>query len=345
MKAILLHLAAIRGPLDDAAGGTRRREHPFELHARKHVGIAPVAELAAQRRLELLEAGRENHAAHVDLAFHGQLIVANGAGRTGLHALHALAAQAARQAAPGFGDGLLRGVALVDLGEGAQARGQVHVRHGDAVFPRRARLGIGGRLGLRGGRRRLRQLAAAKVGIDGLGGSVALAHGIGDGSRTQHGVSAREDAGDAGGQRALVGGDPAARARGHAQAGRIDGLADGHDDGVRGQHGGLRFVEARLGLPGLAGPGDARVESDAGDLAAGGLDPGGSQIGVEDHAFLEGFGQLPRDGPAFPRGSCDRPPSPIARRAYAARSGPRPWPRRRRRSPPRSGRWPASSRC
>ncbi len=145
-----LHRAAIRGALDDSAGGTRRGEHPLELDAREHVGIAPVAELAPQRRLELLETGRENHAAHVELAFHNLLIVANGARRTGFHALHALAAQAARQAAPGFGNGLLRGVALVDLGEGALPRGQVHLRHGDAVFPRRARLGIAGRLGLRG---------------------------------------------------------------------------------------------------------------------------------------------------------------------------------------------------
>ena len=65
----LLHLAAIRRPLDMAAGRTRGREHPLELHAREHVGVAPVAELAAQRGLELLEARREDDAADADLVF------------------------------------------------------------------------------------------------------------------------------------------------------------------------------------------------------------------------------------------------------------------------------------
>ncbi len=67
--------AAIRGPLHVTAGGTRGREHPLELHAGEHVGVSPVAELAAQRGLELLEAGREDHAAHVDLHFGGPLVV------------------------------------------------------------------------------------------------------------------------------------------------------------------------------------------------------------------------------------------------------------------------------
>ena len=80
---------------------------------------------------------------------------------------------------------------------------------------------------------------------------------------------------------------------------RVDCLADGRDDGIRGQDDGLRFVEARRGLPGEAGPRNARVESDGGDLSAGGLDSGGSQIGAEGHAFFESFGRFPGMGRHF----------------------------------------------
>ena len=94
-----LHLtAAIRRPLDLSAGRTRGREHAFELDAGQDVRVSPVAELASESALELLEAGGEDHAAGVDLDLFGLLSVVH---RPAVHALthcmHSLHSPQARQ--------------------------------------------------------------------------------------------------------------------------------------------------------------------------------------------------------------------------------------------------------
>ena len=67
------------------------REHPLELHVGEHVGGEAEAELAAPRGVERLEAGREHHAADLQVDGFLRLVVVDGAGLADLGAQPALA--------------------------------------------------------------------------------------------------------------------------------------------------------------------------------------------------------------------------------------------------------------
>ncbi len=112
---------------------------------------------------------------------------------------------------------------------------------------------------------------------------MALGHGVHHGSRTEHGVAAGEQAGDAGGEGVLVGGDPPA-----GRPGRTDSLPDGHDDRVSLQNSCLGVVEPRIELLVLIEDTGAGAESDGAVL-----DLGWAEAVVEGHTFFEGLGGFP----------------------------------------------------
>ena len=203
-----------------------RGEHALELHAGEHVGVAAVAEFAAQAGLELLVAGREDDRADVHGFGLGLHVVDDGAGTAGLHALHALAAQTASQAALGLGHGLFGGVAGLDLAEVPRAILDDDLGH--ILFGRDlgSRIGIG-RDGFLAGVEHGHGLAA-QIRTDGLGRMMSVRHGLDQRSRSQHHVAAGEDSWHLRGERG-VGRDLAAFER-HSLD--VRGLADGDDDVV-----------------------------------------------------------------------------------------------------------------
>ena len=71
--------------------GPGGREHPLELHVGQHVRGEAEAELAAARGVEGLEAGREHHAADLQLDRLLRLVVVDGPGLADLGAQAALA--------------------------------------------------------------------------------------------------------------------------------------------------------------------------------------------------------------------------------------------------------------
>ncbi len=91
MKASRRGGLAVGGAADVAVRGAGGREHPLELHAAEHVGGQPVAELAAPRGVEGLEAGREDHGPDVQFELLDLLIVVDRAGLADLRAQAALA--------------------------------------------------------------------------------------------------------------------------------------------------------------------------------------------------------------------------------------------------------------
>ena len=291
-----LDLSAVRGPLDVSAGGTGGREHAFELHAGQHVGVSPVAELAAQRALELLEAGGEDHAAGVDLDLLGLLVVAHRSGRAGLDALHALAAKTARQATLGLGDGLLRAVALVDLGEAAHAPGRVGLRHLDALLPGSVGSGVLGRLclgrksgpGVSLAPRRYASMASAALW------PWAIASTMEAGPSTASPPANRPGTLVARVSLSATIRPPGPVATPSPAASMPWPMVTMTVSAARSC--GLGVVELGSEPPLLVEHAGAGAEGDAGDLVSARLDPGRPQAVVEDDPFLERLGRLPGVG-------------------------------------------------
>ena len=125
---------------------------------------------------------------------------------------------------------------------------------------------------------------------------MTVGHCIDHGGWSQHRVTACEQTRDAGGERVLVGHDPPAGAGDHAQPGRVDPLADGHDHRVSHEDGGPQIVELGIETPLLVEHARAGSEGHPRHLAPTRLDPRGPETVVEDDSLLERLGCLPGVG-------------------------------------------------
>ncbi len=266
-----------------------------------------MAELAARRALELLEAGGEDHAAGIDLELLRLLVVQYRSGRTGLDALHALAAEAAVQAALGLGDGVLGAEALVHLDPVAASLSAGLLRkmgpwgfgHPGQFFVGRA--GVGAGVVVEG-----RNLLAAQVVVDAGRGLAAGGDGVDSGERALWGgVAAGEHARARCGQ-GVVGDLDLVALYGQifdggtvAAPGEVihEGLPHGEDDRLAGDlEVGARdgLGSAAASLVGFAQP--AALELDRAHLAAGADDLHGDGEKLDVHLLGQAFLDLVESG-------------------------------------------------
>ena len=101
MMAMLLRFLAVRRPQHGVVRA-RRRQQPVHLRAADDVGESAVAEQFLGRRVEDLEAGRDDHRADVERQGCRLLREVDALGSAGVDAFHALGALAAVHAALGL---------------------------------------------------------------------------------------------------------------------------------------------------------------------------------------------------------------------------------------------------
>ncbi len=275
--------------------GARGREEALELDARHDVLVDAETVLAAEPRVEDLEAGGGDDGADLDRLLGVGVVMLDGAGDTGLHALVALAADAAFEAAVRFGDGL----GLAEPETHFHPVGAAHGRVGVGVlhagfFLHVLEVPLVGKPLLPVSRAAGLHVLALQVAVDGLGGLFAGVDGLDDRCGARHGVAAGKHAGGRGLEGhvidievdPLVDGDSALL----RYKTEVAGLPDGRDDGVAldDEFGALDGN----GAPAAAGIGLAQFHAEALDtrhLAVFADDAGGGHEELEADPFLLGL--------------------------------------------------------